>query len=222
MDRTGLVIAAGGASRRFGGGSKLFQELGGMPVFMHSVVNLRDACDCCVIVVPGHDKASFEQALESCRIGGVQVVCGGAERSDSVLAGLKALPADVKYAAIHDAARPLASAALLLRCMEAARMNGAAIAAHRVTDTIKVADGGMHVIDTPDRDTLWAAETPQVFLREWLEEAYERCRLSGLHVTDDAQAVKSLGHDVLLVENTSCNIKITSRDDLALARALVK
>ena len=80
----------------------------------------------------------------------------------------------------------------------------------------------MLVDTTLDRAALWAAETPQVFLREWLEDAYEHCRRNGMHVTDDSQAVQLCGHGVALVENSACNLKITHREDLAMLGALLQ
>ena len=218
MEGLGLIVAAGGCSRRFGG-NKLFETLDGRPVFIACLQRLLPAVgiDNTVLVVPADLRGEFAARLEAFGLGGLRLADGGADRAASVRSGLAALPQGLTYVAIQDAARPLTTQELLRRCHEAAVQCGAAIAAHRATDTIKVADADGFAVATPDRSTLWAAETPQVFLRSLLEDAYRHCADNGIAVTDDAQAVQLLGCRVKLVENHELNIKITYPQDMALA-----
>ena len=214
----GLVVVAGGSSRRFGSSNKLFAKLNGKCLFLHCLENLVPFVGAAhtVLVIPdGADELFRVQMPPS--INDVKMVHGGAERSSSALAGIQALPSEVNYVAIQDAARPFATASLLEACFKEAIACGGAIAAHRVTDTIKVANAEGQIQETPDRSKLWAAETPQVFRRDWITDAYLYCIQKAIPVTDDAQAVQLMGHPVRLVENTACNMKITYPDELKLA-----
>ena len=214
----GLVIVAGGASRRFGSSNKLFETLNGKCLFLHCLENLVPlvgTTHTVLVVSEGADELFREQMPPS--LNDVKLVYGGAERAASALAGIQALPPEVDYVAIQDAARPFATAALLEACFKEAVKCGGAIAAHRVTDTIKVANSEGFIQETPERSKLWAAETPQVFRRNWIEDAYTHCFRNNISVTDDAQALQLLGHPVHLVENTACNMKITYPDELKLA-----
>lgn len=137
----------------------------------------------------------------------------------NAFAFLMTLPQVPEFIAIHDAARPLASAELLGRCVVAAREFGAAIAAHRVTDTIHASSDGVCLDGTPIRETLWAAETPQVFRTELYARALREIDWRGNPPTDDAELVLQLpGVQVRLVENTEVNPKITYRHDLRLCQ----
>lgn len=224
LSDTGLIVAAGGSSSRFGSGNKLLMRLGGLPVFGHCLKAFLPLLPTghTVLVVPAADEAHFAAALANAGLmDQVRLVLGGASRQASVQAGLSALPASATIVAVQDAARPLASADLLRRCVASARACGSGVAAHRVVDTIKAASPDGVVTATPDRRALWAAETPQVFRRDWLEKAYQRISREGLEVTDDAQAVQLSGHPVQLVVSTQNNLKITRAADLTLAEFLL-
>jgi len=170
--------------------------------------------------------------------GRLRVVPGGATRRESVAAGAAALGAACEIVAVHDGARPFASAALIRACVRAAARAGAACAAVRVTDTIKIADGPYAgrvsggeafstagqppetapiIVCTPDRATLWSAQTPQAFRRGLLLEALERAAREGADATDDAGLVERLGYRVEIVEGSYDNIKITTPADFELA-----
>ena len=145
---------------------------------------------------------------------------GGAERQDSMQAGLEHLPEEFEFVAIHDAARCLVSAEDVRAVVSAARRTGAAILAERVRDTIKrVVEG--RVVETVDRDACWAAQTPQVIRRDWLIEAIAANRPTGRRGTDDAQLVEWLGRPVHVVEAGGPNPKITRPEDLVLAEILL-
>ncbi|MBO4345369.1 MAG: 2-C-methyl-D-erythritol 4-phosphate cytidylyltransferase [Victivallales bacterium] len=221
MSEFGLIVVAGGSSSRFGR-NKLFERLDGRPVFVMCLQNLVPVVgvENAVLVVPSALRDEFRSILETFSLGGIRLADGGADRAASVRSGLAALPPNIEYVAVQDAARPFTTSALLRRCYAAAVQYGASVAAHRVTDTIKVSDGDGFAVSTPDRSTLWAAETPQVARRSLLEEAYRHCAENGIAVTDDVQAVQILGHRVKLVENQEINIKITYPQDLSFAESV--
>ena len=216
----GLIIAAGGSSSRFGKDNKLFQMLNGLPVFCHCLKNFLAGGipDACLLVVPENSRNDFLLLLDRhlpSMTGRIQIIPGGKTRTDSVLAGLNALPESCLFVAVQDAARPLSDANLLLRCLDSARTFGSGIAARRLNDTIKQAGPDGKVLQTLDRNSLWAAETPQVFQRKILLKAYQHCRNSEKNFTDDAQLLEECGIPVQLVENPKPNPKITFPEDLA-------
>jgi 2-C-methyl-D-erythritol 4-phosphate cytidylyltransferase len=219
MSDVGLVVAASGQSSRFGSGkNKLLRLLSGQPVFCHCLRNFLPGLNPANIVlcVSADLRDEFGEALLQAGLPPeIRLVIGGDSRQESVFRGLQALPASVKIVAVQDAARPYSSLGLLRACVESARERGSGVAAHKVTDTIKVAAPDGLVSSTPNRSTLWAAETPQVFQRELLDRAYRQVFASGRDVTDDAQAVELLPSPVYLVEHLAGNAKITYPADLA-------
>lgn len=147
-------------------------------------------------------------------------VDGGAERQDSVAAGLAALPAGTRMVAVHDGARPLITPEGISRCLEAAAKTGAATCAHPVVDTLKRADAnGLSLPEKVSRDCLWGMETPQIFRLELLSEAYARVKAQGLVVTDEVSAMEALGVPTQLVQ-VGVNLKITLPGDLELAELI--
>ena len=149
------------------------------------------------------------------------VVIGGKSRQESVNLGLNALSSKVKLAAIHDGARPLVTDAVIDRAVRAGNTYGAAAPAIPVKDTIKVAQGGV-VTDTPDRNTLRAVQTPQVFDFDLLRGALKKAAADGAAVTDDCSAVERLGMSVKIVEGDERNIKVTTPMDLKIAELLLE
>jgi len=153
-----------------------------------------------------------------------KVVCGGATRQQSVARGLAEVTPGIEWVAVHDAARPIASLALVERCLAAAEQSGAAVAAIPVSDTIKrarVRDRITSTTETLDRSDLWAMQTPQVFHRKLLEQAYQRADEEQVHATDDAALVERLGHTVCLVPSSPHNFKVTTPEDLTMAEAMM-
>ncbi|MFO7821758.1 MAG: 2-C-methyl-D-erythritol 4-phosphate cytidylyltransferase [Lentisphaeria bacterium] len=215
---TALIIAAGGSNRRFGPGrNKLLLSLKGMPVICHALRNFLPMLDpaLALVLVPAGMHEVFKKALAE---GGippeVRVETGGESRQESVMNGLRALPEKAEYVAVQDGARPFTSAEILKACLISARRRGSGIAAHKVTDTIKVANPDGQVTSTPDRNTLWASETPQVFKTSLIREAYEKVIRENRETTDDAQVLESTGHPVYLVPHQENNRKITFAHDL--------
>ena len=147
----------------------------------------------------------------------VKLMPGGAERQDSVAAGLEVLAADFDLVAVHDGARPFVQPIHIRAVIDAAAVSGAALLAVPSRDTAKLVDGNGIVTSTPPRDTVWLAQTPQVFRLSLLREAHEQARHDGVVATDDAALVERLGHPVRVVHGDAANVKITTPDDLRWA-----
>jgi 2-C-methyl-D-erythritol 4-phosphate cytidylyltransferase len=195
------IVVGGGSGRRFGT-AKQYELLGALRVIDRSVATARTASDGVVVVVPPED-ADEEQA-----------VAGGATRSESVRAGLAAVPPDATIICVHDAARPLATIDLYRRAIAAVAGGAdAAIPGVPVSDTIKVVADGL-VVSTPDRASLVAVQTPQAFRAAALRRAHEL----GGDATDDAALVEGVGGTVVVVSGETANRKITVPDDLVWAR----
>ncbi len=212
------VIVAAGSSSRFGE-DKLLADLEGRPVLAWSLAAFESAADagCLTVVTNAHRIAGIEAlAREWARKSCVSVINGGARRRDSVDRGLRA--SSSRYVAIHDGARPLVTPDLIARVIAAAEGKPGAIAAVPVTDTIKEAGEGV-ITAHPDRSLLWAAQTPQVVLRQaWLDAA----ATSDNDETDDAAMLSRLGLECAIVEGDPDNMKITRPLDLELARAIIR
>jgi 2-C-methyl-D-erythritol 4-phosphate cytidylyltransferase len=150
----------------------------------------------------------------------LSIVEGGETRADSVRCGLTEIPDDARYVAVHDAVRPLVTPEVIEAVIAAARRYKAALAACPSKDTVKLASAQGFVRDSPPRETVWLAQTPQIFERRLLEQAHHKGR--SLAVTDDAQLVERLGHHVKLVMSPSENIKVTVPSDFILARQILE
>jgi 2-C-methyl-D-erythritol 4-phosphate cytidylyltransferase len=152
----------------------------------------------------------------------VELVDGGAERFESVANALARIPDDVDLVAVHDAVRPLGTPGLIDAVFAVAAEHGAALLAVPVADTLKQVDAGTNrVTATTPRTGLWQAQTPQVFRRDWLLDAYARRAAAPPPVTDDAQLVEAAGYPVVVVPGATTNFKITTKDDLALAELIL-
>jgi 2-C-methyl-D-erythritol 4-phosphate cytidylyltransferase len=205
------VVVAGGSGARFGR-PKQYESLGDARVLDRSVAVASRASAGVVVVVPGSDVDSESAVFR-------HVVAGGASRSESVRAGLAAVPADATVVCVHDAARPFASAELYARVVAAVAAGAdGAIPGLAVTDTIKVVATDGTVAATPDRATLRAVQTPQAFRARALREAHA----SGGDGTDDAALVEAAGGRVVVVDGEPMNRKITHPDDLDWARRVVQ
>ena len=215
------VIVAAGSGRR-AGFDKLSATLDGVPVLRRSVDAFVSAgCDAVVVVCPPERWEATGLASASFPVP-VMRVDGGAERQDSVAAGLEALPGGTDLVAVHDGARPLITAEGIRRCAEAARESGAAACAHPVVDTLKRADE--HDFSLPEavsREHLWGMETPQIFKLALLQDAYKLVKARGLAVTDEVSAVEAAGVQTRLVQ-VGANMKITLPGDLELAELIWK
>ena len=223
--KTSAVLLAGGSSRRMGSGKdKLRHPIAGRPLLVHSLLAF-DRCAAVheiILVVRQDQQDAFKTlALKHGVTKLAQVVAGGVERQDSVWRGLQALSPSSEIVLIHDGARPCVTPEIITRCVEAARLRGAAIPASRVKDTIKQVDSNLQIKATLDRSALWAAQTPQTFQAELIRRAYEPLIRDGIIVTDDAAAVERLGHGVWIVESDPLNLKVTTPEDLLLADVIL-
>jgi 2-C-methyl-D-erythritol 4-phosphate cytidylyltransferase len=215
---TALVLAAGSGERLGARVPKAFVPLAGETLLERSIERLArvSLVNRVVPVVP----AEYVEAWRARGPKRADAVAGGVRRQDSVRAGLDALPDEVEWVAVHDAARCLVDERDIEAVIRAAQDSGAAILAHRSPDTVKLVRGDV-VESTPERGACWAAETPQVFRLDLLREGLEKAAAEGFTATDDAQLVERLGIAVRIVESSSPNLKITHADDLKIAQALL-
>jgi 2-C-methyl-D-erythritol 4-phosphate cytidylyltransferase len=218
MPRIAVILPAAGRSTRFQSAEKkVFADLDGRPVWLRSAelfLSRSDVCQC-IVVAALEDRERFAHD-------GIQIADGGAERFESVANALAMVSEEADFVAVHDAARPCATPALIDVVFERAAATGAALLALRVPDTLKRDDGADRIAATVPRQGLWLAQTPQVFCHDWLLDAYARRAALGAGITDDAQLVEAAGHAVHLVEASSSNLKITTLEDLDLAKAILR
>ena len=218
----GAVIVAAGSASRMGGIDKVMAELDGEPMICRTVRAFQE-CDAIKEIVIVTREDLIMPISDLCRgYSKVKaVVAGGSSRQESVSMGLNALSDKVKLAAIQDGARPLVTWQLIDRVVRAAHTYGAAAPAVPVKDTIKVVAGG--VVDrTPDRKTLQAVQTPQVFDFDMIRGALKKAKEDEAEVTDDCSAVERLGMSVKIVEGDERNIKVTTPMDLKIAIMLLE
>lgn len=219
--RVSAVVVAAGSSLRMGGIDKLTCLLGGIPAAVRSVLAFESLPEIqeIVLVTAPERVDEFAKLLKPFGAAKLKtVVPGGATRQQSVLAGVLACGEGTEYLCIHDAARPLVTREAICAALSAAFEYGAAAAAVPVKDTIKISRTGF-VEGTPDRSTLFAVQTPQVFQRElYLSAAKDAER----EYSDDCQLVEAAGGQVFLSKGDYRNIKLTTPDDLAAARAFLE
>lgn len=218
------IIVAAGSSQRMGF-DKLFALLGEQPVVAHTVQAFERAECVDEIILVGRDDrlAELRELVGRAAFKKVRhIISGGVHRQDSVQAGLNLLGPATRYVAVHDAARPLITGEQIARVLAGCRIHGAASLAEPITDTLKRADGECFVCGGVDRAGLYAMQTPQIFSRNLLLEAYKTVVAKKLSITDEVSAVEQLGAKVLLVPNDEFNLKITYPRDLALAQSFLK
>ena len=218
------LIAAAGSSTRYGGENKLLQPLDGIPVLVRTLLAIDSAQGIDEIIIAAREDELLHYA-ELCKAFGirkpVKVIVGGATRTESVLrAALEASP-EAEFFAVQDGARPLVTPALIDDVIAAAWTHLTAAPAIPVRDTIKVAHNAL-VESTPDRSTLFAVQTPQVFSADLLKAALQSALTDGAAITDDCSAVERLGKEVYLTEGSEENLKITTPLDLVIAEAILQ
>jgi 2-C-methyl-D-erythritol 4-phosphate cytidylyltransferase len=216
------IIVAAGSSERMGF-DKLFALVSGKPVIAHTIAAFENTkCVDEIILVGRADSLGELKKLIGQPTKVQQIVAGGAERSDSVRAGLEHVDPKSDYVAVHDAARPMITPEKITRVFEAARTSSAASLAEPINDTLKRADADLAVKESVDRSGIYGMQTPQVFERKLLEEAYELVAKKKISVTDEVSAVELLGHKIVLVPNYDFNFKVTYPRDLPLAEFVLK
>lgn len=222
LKKCGAVIVAAGSASRMGGIDKVMAPLGGEPMICRTVRAFQD-CDAIkeIVIVTREDLILPITQLCTPFTKVRAVVRGGSSRQESVKLGLSAFSEKMELAAVHDGARPLISQAVIDRTVRAAHTYGGAAPVVPVKDTIKVYEGGF-IASTPDRETLRAVQTPQVFDLDLLRGALEKAEKDGAAVTDDCSAVERLGMKIRLVEGEERNLKVTTPMDLKIAEMLLE
>jgi 2-C-methyl-D-erythritol 4-phosphate cytidylyltransferase len=225
MSTFAVILAAAGKSSRFQDPhyKKPFAPLDHRAVWLHSAERFlnRDDVKQLLLVIAPEDREYFDSKFAAnVAILGIDVVVGGAQRADSIANALARIKPSVDFVAVHDAARPCFANEWIDRIFAAAEASGAAILAIPVRGTLKRVGPDRVIRETVSREQLWEAQTPQVFRRQLLLDAY--ARRGSEQGTDDAQLVASLGHPVTVVEGSPINLKITTKEDLRLAEQALK
>ncbi|OOE09555.1 2-C-methyl-D-erythritol 4-phosphate cytidylyltransferase [Fictibacillus arsenicus] len=218
------VIPAAGQGKRMNAGiSKQWIELLGEPVLKHTLDVFEKDPVCSGIVLVGSERElkqmqDFVQTFQYTKVH--QIVPGGSERQQSVYEGLKKVPEDAELVLIHDAARPFITHHHISQLVENAAETGSAVLAVPVKDTVKRAMQNQ-VVETIDRSSLWAVQTPQAFRLSIVKEAHEKAAADYYLGTDDASLVERIGHTVAIVMGDYHNIKLTTSDDLLFGQAIL-
>ena len=219
----GVVIVAGGSSTRVGGTElKQLRWVAGKPMLLHSLQTFMARADVVsvVCVLPAAYAGDPPPWIFQCDVDRLMIAPGGKTRQHSAKNGLDDLPDEAKIVLIHDAARPGVTDATISRVVDAARRDGAAVAALPVTDTIKSVDGSSHIIATIDRTGLWRAQTPQGFRRDVIVNAHRAAMATNAEATDDAALCERMGISVTIVPGDERAMKVTDEADFARAEAL--
>jgi 2-C-methyl-D-erythritol 4-phosphate cytidylyltransferase len=220
-----IIVAAGKGTRMGPHTDKLFLPVAGRPLLAHTWQRFdRASCigEIIVVVRDGLQEAFADLAAQHGFTKPFRLVPGGKERQDSVWNGLEALSPEAEIVAIQDAARPCTSVALIEATIQAARQNGAAVAAQPVTDTIKSSDDGAHIAQHLERSRLWAVQTPQTFRVEIIRRALQAVREQEMQVTDDTAACELIGQPVKLVHVPGPNPKVTVPGDVPYVELLLR
>jgi 2-C-methyl-D-erythritol 4-phosphate cytidylyltransferase len=218
------ILVAAGDSRRMGF-DKLFAAIAGKPVIAHTMgaFELASCVDEVIVVAREERHDEIKTIVRDENFKKVRsIIPGGKHRQDSVRAGLNRLESITRYVAVHDAARPLVSPEQIERVFQQCADHGAAALAEPINDTLKRADSDLLVSGSVDRDQLYAMQTPQIFERQLIEEAYRAVYTENISITDEVSAVERLGRKVVLVLNNDFNFKITYPRDLPLAEFVLK
>ncbi len=225
MSKFAVILPAAGRSSRFADKNykKPFAPLDNRAVWMHSAerfINRPDVIQTLLVISPDDQEYFQFKFAANAAILGIQVVHGGKERSDSVANALAKVKPEADFVCVHDAARPCLANEWIDKIFQAAERTGAAIFAIPVQGTLKRVGSEMTITETVSRAGLWEAQTPQVFRRDLLVEAY--AKRGQFQATDDAQLVERLGKPVTIVPGSPINLKITTREDLRLAEQALK
>lgn len=219
--KVGVAVVAAGESRRMGGIDKIFAPLGGVPLLAHCLSSFNESPSVHAISI-ATSRPNIERVRKLARKLDFEkvkrVIAGGARRQDSTFNALRTLDGS-EIVLVHDGARPFVDEEMIERAVAAAADFLAAAAAVPVKDTIKVANSDMTVRETPRRESLWAAQTPQSFRYGLLIEAHTQIAHD---VTDDAAMIEAVGHPVKLFMGSYDNIKVTTPEDLHIAEAILR
>jgi 2-C-methyl-D-erythritol 4-phosphate cytidylyltransferase len=227
MNATAIVLAAGEGRRLGGNAPKAYLPIGGRPLVLRTLDRLFSASsvESVVLVVAAGQRARCESLLQSdTALRGRRwlLQTGGATRQESARRGLERVKSDAAIVIIHDAARPFVSSGLIDRCVEAAAEKQAVVPGLPARDTMKFVSAERWVQSTPERNTLWEIQTPQVFRRDLIVAAHERAAREGAWATDDAMVVERMGVPVYVLEGERTNFKITVPEDVWVAETLIR
>lgn len=219
-----IIVASGKGTRMKGSMRKQYLDLSGRPVLAHSIMTF-DSCglvDEIFLVIPKEDVEYCQNKILSLLDlnNQINLVCGGAKRQDSVYNGLKAITKNTDTVVIHDGVRPFIQPEEIEECILVSKKYGACILGTPVSDTLKRVDKSDIIETTLSRENIWLAQTPQVFRFDLILKAHETARRDGYVGTDDASLVERLGEDVKIINGGRFNIKITKKEDLAIAKAM--
>ncbi|HLF14820.1 MAG TPA: 2-C-methyl-D-erythritol 4-phosphate cytidylyltransferase [Bacteroidota bacterium] len=221
-----IIPAAGGGTRMGASLSKVLMPLGGVPILLRTLRKFEQAgvVDDVVLALRPGDQAMVEELIGGAGIAKVRkIVPGGEERQDSVRLALSAIVRiGTGVVVVHDAARPFVEEDLIGRVVESAYSSGTAVTAVRPKDTVKLEERTGGYLRTPDRSSCWLAQTPQAFRTEILVEAMERAVSDGFRGTDDVSLVERIGCQVVIIEGSYRNIKITTPEDIEIAEIILK
>ncbi len=219
----GVAIPAAGTGTRMGGILKPFLEVCGEPILLHAVRPFLAHPQVQAVAIALGEEAFLDPPQWLEELGSkILLVRGGASRGESVWAAIKALPGGVDLVAVHDAARPLVTKAIIDRCIQGVRGTLGTVAGWPAVDTLKRVNKAERIVATLTRDEIWHAQTPQVFSREVIVKAYEEAGLAGISDTDDSALVERIGGEVMMVRGSAFNLKITRPEDLPLAEAFLR
>ena len=220
-----VIVAAGTGSRMNMGINKQFIKLEGKEIIAYTIEkfynnsNIED-----IVVVVKEDESEFfkKEILDKYNFKNVKIAYGGKERQDSVYNGLKLLDEKCDVVLIHDGARPFVSDKIIDKSIEEAKDHKAIVVGVPVKDTIKVIDNDKNIVDTPNRNVLWAVQTPQTFDYNILIDAYKDAFKNKFYGTDDAMLVERIGYKVKMLEGSYNNIKITTQEDLNVGSQILR
>ncbi|MEE8317287.1 MAG: 2-C-methyl-D-erythritol 4-phosphate cytidylyltransferase [Candidatus Omnitrophota bacterium] len=224
--KVAAIVPAAGKGRRIKSKiEKPYIEFCGKPILAHTLLKLsRNTLITEIVVAVNRKKVDIfrRRIINRFRIKKVRIVIGGRERRDSVFNALRAVSCDIDYILIHDGIRPFITNSLIETSLKQAQRFGASVVAVPVKPTLKYAGKNRRIQHTPDRRAFWEAQTPQVFRRDLIEEAYRRVGRKKINITDDSMLVERMGIRPRLVPGSYTNIKITTPEDLQLAKILCK
>lgn len=226
MAKIAVIVPAAGQSTRFGGKvKKPYTNLDGRPVVLRTLehfINRPDVVQTILVVSPDDMEEVKRKYGANLSFMGVNLVAGGAERYETVANALAKVKEEADLVAVHDAVRPCVTEEMIDAVFAQAAKTGAAILAAPVRSTLKRVGTANLIENTVSREGLWEAQTPQVFRKDWLLEAYAKRDQAGETITDDAQLIEAIGKKVTAVEADTSNIKITSQSDLRIAEITIK
>lgn len=222
---TAFIAAAGMGNRMKAPINKQFLTIEGVPVLAHTIKKIESSkyIDFILLIIKNSDLNYLSEIISEYKINkDYKIVYGGKERQDSIYNGLINMPLNTDIVLTHDGARPFVSVNKIDLAIEKVFETGACALANPVKDTIKVSYDGSTVEYTPNRNSLWQVQTPQVFKVDVLKNAYEQAYREGYYGTDDCSLVEKTGKKVKLIRNSYDNIKITTREDLFFAKAIIR